>query len=118
MNSDGTGLERLTDAKKASGKPAFNEDPTFSPDGRQVMYTSNRTGKKQIYIVNIDGTNDEIGNGITGVIKLNANAAVGLVFKSYSIGGKVLVDTVLSDVKGTQVYSTLVNGLIFLGGRF
>jgi TolB protein len=44
--------------KKASGKPAFNEDPTFSPDGRQVMYTSNRTGKKQIYIVNIDGTNE------------------------------------------------------------
>lgn len=37
---------------------ASNEDPSFSPDGRFVMYTSNRTGKNQIYISTVDGTEE------------------------------------------------------------
>lgn len=51
-------LTRLTSAQKANGKMADNEDPTFSPDGRHVMYVSNRTGKNQIYISSPDGTNE------------------------------------------------------------
>lgn len=58
MNADGTGMIRLTSAKKANGKMASNEDPTFSPDGRFVMYTSNRTGKNQIYISTVDGSEE------------------------------------------------------------
>ena len=51
-------LTRLTSAKKSSGKWADNEDPTFSPDGRHVMYVSNRTGKNQLYMVSPDGSNE------------------------------------------------------------
>ncbi len=58
MNADGTGLERLTDARKKNGRPADNEYPVFSPDGRQVMFTSNRTGTYQLYLINIDGTGE------------------------------------------------------------
>lgn len=58
MNADGTGMIRLTSAKKPNGKMASNEDPSFSPDGRFVMYTSNRTGKYQIYISTVDGTEE------------------------------------------------------------
>lgn len=58
MNADGTGMIRLTSAKKANGRMASNEDPSFSPDGRFVMYTSNRTGKSQIYISTVDGTEE------------------------------------------------------------
>lgn len=58
MNADGTGMIRLTSAKKANGRFANNEDPSFSPDGRFVMYTSNRTGKNQIYISTVDGTEE------------------------------------------------------------
>jgi len=59
MNSDGTNMLRLTSARKASGgKWSTNEDPSFSPDGRFVMYTSNRTGKNQIYISTVDGTEE------------------------------------------------------------
>lgn len=58
MNADGTGIQRLTDAKKSNGKSADNEDPTFSPDGRHVIYVSNRTGHNQIYLVNVDGTGE------------------------------------------------------------
>ena len=49
---------KLTSAKKPNGKWSDNEDPSFSPDGRHIMFTSDRTGKKQIYIINPDGTNE------------------------------------------------------------
>lgn len=58
MKSDGTDMIRITSAKKANGKWAQNEDPVFSPDGRFIMYTSNRTGTNQIYISNLDGTEE------------------------------------------------------------
>lgn len=58
MNSDGTGMIRLTSATLKNGKMASNEDPSFSPDGRFVMYTSNRTGSSQIYISTVDGTEE------------------------------------------------------------
>ncbi len=58
MNSDGTGMIRLTSAKQPNGRMASNEDPSFSPDGRFVIYTSNRTGKNQIYVSTVDGTEE------------------------------------------------------------
>lgn len=65
---------------------------------------------------------DDEGQGIQGLttaaLKLNGNAAAGYNYKTYSFGGKILIDTLLSDVRGTQVYSTLLNGLLFFGGRF
>ncbi len=56
MDADGKNLRAVTEAqKKPNGKMASNEDPTFSPDGRFLVYTSDRTGKNQIYISTIDG---------------------------------------------------------------
>lgn len=34
-----------------------NENPHWSPDGRHVTFQSDRTGSKQIYIMNLDGKN-------------------------------------------------------------
>ena len=59
INIDGTQLTRLTKATRIdTSKPATNEDPTFSPDGRHIMFISDRSGTKQLYIVNPDGTNE------------------------------------------------------------
>ena len=33
-----------------------NEQPCWSPDGRTILFQSNRSGKWQIYRVNPDGT--------------------------------------------------------------
>jgi len=49
---------RITSAKKPNGEWAMNEDPVFSPDGRHLMYTSNRSGTNQIYISNLDGSDE------------------------------------------------------------
>lgn len=51
-------IQRLTQATKYNGRPANNEDPSFSPDGRHIVFTSDRTGKQQIYIISVDGTNE------------------------------------------------------------
>lgn len=58
QDKNGYSLVRLTSAKKKNGKWANNEGPTFSPDGRFVMFTSDRTGTNQLYIVDIEGNNE------------------------------------------------------------
>ncbi len=58
MNLDGSDIQRLTSARKTNGKWANNEDPAFSPDGRQVLFVSDRTGAKQLFLVNTDASNE------------------------------------------------------------
>ncbi len=59
VNVDGSGLKRITaHNRKPNGKKANNEYPTFSSDGRLIMYTSDRTGKNQIYVSTVDGNNE------------------------------------------------------------
>jgi TolB protein len=59
MNAaDGSEMIRLTKAPRPNGKMANNEDPSFSPDGRFVMYTSNRTGTNQIFFSTVDGSEE------------------------------------------------------------
>ncbi len=48
INPDGTGLTQLT----IQGN---NEDPSFSPDGRFITFSSDRDGVKGIYIMRING---------------------------------------------------------------
>jgi len=39
-----------------TNSPAFDADPSFSPDGRTVVFDSDRDGNQEIYAVNIDGS--------------------------------------------------------------
>jgi TolB protein len=48
VNPDGTGLIQLT-------MQGNNEDPSFSPDGRFITFTSDRDGVKGIYIMRANG---------------------------------------------------------------
>ena len=47
MNSDGTGVVRLTDG-------GYDTYPDWSPDGQRIAYSSRRDGN--IYVMNSDGT--------------------------------------------------------------
>lgn len=52
-------LTRLTSAKMENGAGwSNNEFPSFSPDGRHVLFMSNRTGKNQLYITDLQGQNE------------------------------------------------------------
>ena len=48
-NPDGSALRRLTRA------PGYDAEATFSPDGRQIVFTSQRDGDAEIYVMDADG---------------------------------------------------------------
>lgn len=50
MNSNGTGVRRLTDG------PRRNHSPVWSPDGSKIAFISTRGGNRELYIMNADGT--------------------------------------------------------------
>jgi TolB protein len=58
-------LQRLT-----VGSLSDNLSPAFSPDGRRIAFESNRVGLPQIYVMSVDGTDQELfapyNYGVTG----------------------------------------------------
>jgi hypothetical protein len=55
INTDGTGLTRLTD-NPAGGAPSNDLSPSWSPDGTQIAFSSRRNGQYGVYVMNADGT--------------------------------------------------------------
>jgi Tol biopolymer transport system component len=50
-NPDGSGLKRLTDAK------GYDAEGSYSADGKQIVFCSNRDGNLELYVMDADGTN-------------------------------------------------------------
>ena len=41
---------------RLTSDPAIDTAPCFSPDGRQIVFESDRGGSQQIYVMNVDGS--------------------------------------------------------------
>jgi len=51
MRMDGTGRRRLTQNLH------MDHGPVYSPDGRRIAFTSGRTGRREVFIMDADGEN-------------------------------------------------------------
>ena len=60
INPDGTDMKRLTDSA------GNDESPCWSPDGRYIIFTSNRTGHYQLYIMTANGENQVMITSLKG----------------------------------------------------
>lgn len=78
VNSDGTGLVRLTDDAHGAGSPAW------SPDGRRIAFDQflGSGGRQQIFVVNPDGT---------GVRQLTTDPGWSCTHAAWSPDGKRIV---------------------------
>ena len=57
MNADGSGQRTLSrSALTRSGAVGFIPQPAWSPDGRKILFVSDRDGLEAIYVVNADGS--------------------------------------------------------------
>jgi len=53
IGADGSGLLQLTSGSRN------NEYPSWSPDGSMIVFSSTRGGKRKLYVMNADGTNQK-----------------------------------------------------------
>jgi hypothetical protein len=69
INRDGSGLKQLTEDNREYnareiGKdtfiPEINKHPSFSPDGQQIVFFSTRSGNNQLWVMNRDGSEEQI----------------------------------------------------------
>ena len=60
MNRDGSSVKRLTD------DPGSDIEPTWSPDGNYLAFSTDRSGTNATYVMNADGSNQE-GIGWSGI---------------------------------------------------
>jgi TolB protein len=47
------------DPAKLTTGAGSNENPSWSPDGRHIVFMSTRTGSPEIFMMNADGTNQK-----------------------------------------------------------
>lgn len=56
INADGTNKKQVTSGEKLDRSVEDSINPSWSPDGSKLSFTSNLTGYFAIYTINIDGT--------------------------------------------------------------
>ena len=77
MNPDGSGLVALTSPPSALRTAAVhNVAPTWSPDGKRIIFLSNRSGEWAFYVMDADGRNQR---------RLNVGAPVDYRFQSEQV---------------------------------
>src|SRR5678815_4229837 len=53
IRADGTGSKQLTDDPTHRN----SDDPSWSPDGRKILFSTGRSGRNELWVMNADGSN-------------------------------------------------------------
>jgi len=110
MNLDGSGLERLTT------DPGKDLEITYSPDGKEFLFTSHRTGGTAVWRMNVDGSNQrDITSSIVERARQADWCSNGLIVIAYrdlgdSVAGIGIIS--LDENSFTPIYSEPKTGRI------
>jgi TolB protein len=101
IRPDGTGLKRLTHT--AGGLDVLGDDgmPDWSPDGKQIVFTSNRGGEGELWVMRADGSAERRLAGLPGRDDFNPRFSpdgAWIAFESHALGR---VDVYLVRADGT-----------------
>ncbi len=55
MNADGTGSAQLTEEPNHKN----NDDPSWSPDGKKILFSTGRNGRPELWVMDADGENEK-----------------------------------------------------------
>ena len=55
MRADGSAMRRLTRSQGTHDRHGEESTPDFSPDGKRIVFTSNRDGNLEVYSIGVDG---------------------------------------------------------------
>jgi hypothetical protein len=58
MRPDGSNLRRLTRSQGTHDRLGEEHAPDFSPDGRRIVFVSNRDGNAELYSIGVDGRDE------------------------------------------------------------
>ena len=56
MNPDGSNQKQLTDEPA----PASSDNPTWSPDGKRILFDTQRRRRPEIWVMNSDGSDERV----------------------------------------------------------
>ncbi|MBI4787016.1 MAG: PD40 domain-containing protein [Chloroflexi bacterium] len=75
MNADGSGAQAVTrPASSSSTRVANNVAPVWSPDGKEILFLSDRNGKWEFFVVGADGSNlRQVLKSVTDAIVIRYN---------------------------------------------
>jgi Tol biopolymer transport system component/DNA-binding winged helix-turn-helix (wHTH) protein len=88
------------DSRNLTNSEFFDADPSFSPDGKQVVFGSGRDGMSDLYSIDLDGQNLR---RLTSDPAIDAHAA-------YSPDGTVILFTSVRENENSDVYLIRADG--------
>src|SRR3989344_5388355 len=108
INEDGTGLQRLTT------NPGQDLEPTWSPDGKELLFTSHRTGGTAVWRMDADGSSQrDITSSIVEIARQAdwcSNGKIAVAYRENGIAGIGLTDP--NGTSFTPIYSEPETGQI------
>jgi len=105
VRPDGTGLRRLTFTKGGIDTLGDDSWPAWSPDGKRIVFSSNRTGNGELWIMNADGRRRQRLAGLPGHddwAPAYSPEGTRIAFHSLGAGGGAQLYTVRPDGSGLR----------------